>query len=341
MHGGISMEKELNDIKKDLIKKVYMIGPVRLAVYIPTNDYHAINYLCDEVPNDSNVTNYDYELVMYDLHSMNNIKYDDYIHFGDKTFRANRFKSGFYLTHHFGESVLKITRGKTHFIIGRNISKLLWSFYIKFYLCHYSTCNDLLHLKAAAVADKFNNVTIIIGKGSGGKSVLLNKLMTSGYRFLSNTHILISNGSVLGVNTAIRFRNDPYFSKYIANGMAKEHIEQGEYIISPNSIYDDIVSEGYLKNIVIANYGSGETGIFEVDQDYSTNIIRNFSYPLNTYAMKDDYLEMVNGSLSDFIELYSKDISKIMDVTESSKNIYCNFEIENSKDYDKLLQMLR
>lgn len=145
----------------------------------------------------------------------------------------------------------------------------------------------------------------------------------------------------MGVNTAIRFRNDSDFEKYIGNGMAKEHIKKGEYIISPNMIYNEIIPEGYLKNIVIVNYGAGEKGIFEVSSKYSANVIRNFSYPLHTYAMKDDYLEMADGNLSVYNEIYSEDLKKIADMTENSKNIYCNFEIDNIVDYQKFLQAIK
>ena len=63
---------------------------------------------------------------------------------------------------------------------------------------------------------------------------------------MSNTHSLITGNKVYGISTAIRFRNDPYFSSYITSGLAK-HIEQGEYIISPNLIYKNFSIEGNLK----------------------------------------------------------------------------------------------
>lgn len=331
------MEQELNRIKEGLIKKVYRLGPVYIAMYVPHKDYAALHYLCDEVEEG---TEGDYELVMCDLRDVPSIKGEDYVHFADQSFRADRFKSGFYLTHHYGERVWKITRGKIHIAIGENISKLFWSFYIKFFLSHYAVQHQSLHLKAAAVADRDNNISLIVGRGSGGKSVLLNKLITGGYRFMSNTHSLITGNKVYGISTAIRFRNDPYFSSYITSGLAKKHIEQGEYIISPNLIYKNFSIEGNLKNIIIANYGSGNAGIFEVAPSYSLSVLWNFSYPLHTYAMKDDYLEMAGGNLSDFNRIYCEDFRRVSDLANCKNTIYCNFNIDDEKQYNDLLRIM-
>ena len=109
---------------------------------------------------------------------------------GDHSFRGDRFRSGFYLTHHIRPSATLISRGSRHYIIGRRLDRIIWSWYTKYILTIHSLRQGWLHVKAAAFALDGKGV-LVIGRGSGGKTVLVTQMCTDGATFVSNTHVII------------------------------------------------------------------------------------------------------------------------------------------------------
>src|SRR6266702_6273393 len=103
----------------------------------------------------------------------------------DKTYRGGRFAAGYYLTDHFGAPAYLITQGTQLWIFAPHFGSILWPFVVKFLLTVYSIDQQMLHLKAAAVSVG-NSVTLLVGRGGTGKTVLLTRLcQEAGAQFIT------------------------------------------------------------------------------------------------------------------------------------------------------------
>src|SRR5579871_5918316 len=104
----------------------------------------------------------------------------------DGTYRAGRFAAGYYLTDHFGPPAYLLTRGKHLWIFAERFEPILWPYVVKWLLTDYALEHGLQQLKAAAV--QFDDtVTLLVGRGGSGKTVLLTQLCKqAGARFLAN-----------------------------------------------------------------------------------------------------------------------------------------------------------
>lgn len=328
----------LVNMRKQLYAKAFRLGPVEVKLYVPSLQYSALDYLCDKCDGSGSP---DFKLVMIDLDYIKNIRPDDFLELSDATFRSMTFSKGFYLNHQFGEKVIKITRETSHYIIGRNLAKVMWIYYVKYFLTRFAINKKLLHLKAAAVVDGNDKATLIVGKQSGGKTVLLNALIDRGFRFLSNTHILLDGDKVYGINSAVRMRDDGIFTRYIQSGNAKEHFEAGDFMVEPVRLYGHIAKHGYLANIVIANYGQPEKGVHLVEPEFGGLVIKNFAHPISAWGMKDDYLEIMNGSLFQYRDIFLQEMSCIDEICRKTNNVHANFDIKDRKQLDELIGILK
>lgn len=328
----------LENLKSRMYLKVFRLALLNVGLYVPNYHYNALNYLCEESDEKDKI---DFELVMLDLDELADIDFNDFVKLSDQTFRAKRFFKGFYLNHQFGEKAIKITRGNTHYIIGRNLEKIMWIYYVKYFLTHFAVNNEFLHLKAAAVVDEKNRTTLIIGKQSGGKTVLQNTLIKRGYRFLSNTHVLVQANKVYGVNSSIRVRNDEIFSKYIRSNIVKNHFEAGDYLVKPARLYKNVIKQSYLANVLITNYGSPEKGVKTVDSEFASQLVQSFSWAISAWSMKEDYLEIVNDSLTAYYQILSREAEFIRGFCAESNNIYSNIDVADEDGLDKLLLLLK
>jgi hypothetical protein len=219
----------------------------------------------------------------------------------DKTYRAKRFAAGYYITDHFGPPAYLVTRGTHYWIFGSDFEPIFWPYVVKFLLTLYSMQQEMLHLKAAGIAVDGAG-TVLVGRGGGGKTVLLTRLCQRGAQFLSNTHTLIDEQRMIAVPAAMRVRNDPLFAPMITARQLPTGLKAGEYLADPLADLDwRGVTVAPVRNVCLVDYrGPNRCDIREIDRDILFDYMEQFSLALNVYGLKEDILDHLGGDVTGF-----------------------------------------
>lgn len=210
----------------------------------------------------------------------------------DHNYRGDRMSSGYYLTDHFGDPAYMISQGTTHWIYAEDFEPILWPYAIKHLLTMYSLEHNLLHLKAAAVAHNGRGA-LLVGRGRSGKTVLLSRLCQSGFEFVSNTHVLIDDRTILGIPTTMRVRRDKFFTPLIERAGLSPSVKTGEYTVDP---FADLGWEGAgsasLDTILLLDFkGPCKKSIQQIERQVLFDYMEHFSLAINVYGLKEDIFE--------------------------------------------------
>ncbi|MDG6103690.1 FomB family phosphonate monophosphate kinase [Dactylosporangium aurantiacum] len=216
----------------------------------------------------------------------------------DRTLRAKRFRTGYYLSHVFGAPAYLVTRGRRRFVFGRRLERTVWPYFVKTILTAHAIDHGRLHLKAAGFTAG-GAATLLVGANAGGKTVFLEQACRAGARFLSNTHTLVlpgpGAGVAVGVPSAVRVRE--VAPELLASGRARRHIEAGDYIVDPAELFGgDPVASAPVRNVVIANYRPGAPFAFDrIGAADAEAFCEQFASALTMYGLKDDVLAHGGG----------------------------------------------
>ncbi|MFF7879078.1 hypothetical protein ACFZDM_33195 [Streptomyces californicus] len=88
----------------------------------------------------------------------------------DRTLRANRFRSGYYLNHIFGEPAYLITKGRRSYVFGRRLERTIWPYFVKRVLTDFAVDQKYLHLKAAGFTLDDGSATHLVGPNAGSSA---------------------------------------------------------------------------------------------------------------------------------------------------------------------------
>jgi hypothetical protein len=259
----------------------------------------------------------------------------------DKTYRAGRFARGYYITDHFGAAAHLLQRGRHYWIFARDFEPIVWPYLAKALLTFYSMERQLLHLKAAAVAVAGNG-TLLVARGGGGKTVLMTHLCRRGAQFLSNTHSLIREESVIPIPTAMRVRNDELFGPIIAARGLRGGIKAGEYMANP--VTDMGWTSGAavsLKNICLVDYrGSGTHIVHEMGRDVLFDYMEQFALALNVYGLKEDVLDHLAGDVAQFSRHLEQMREQLRAAVDRSRCYYISCAADNARGLDAVYELL-
>ena len=204
----------------------------------------------------ANPPSHDFEIVCVDPDLEGGISLDTALPWADKSYRAERFGEGFYLHHYFGAPSALINRRGRFYVVGGNLDRILWAYFVKQLLTVHSIRSGSTHLKAACF-ELNGNGTLLIGRNGAGKTVFMTQLCLAGASFVSNTHVLVDRDLVVhAVPSSLRVRNDPCFADIIRENAVEEHFVQGEFILEPSSIFGSSQPTSKLKNICIVDYNA-------------------------------------------------------------------------------------
>jgi hypothetical protein len=78
-----------------------------------------------------------------------------------------------------------------------------------------------------------------------------------------------------------------------------------------------------------------------VEPEFGGLVIKNFAHPISAWGMKDDYLEIMNGSLFQYRNVFLREMSYIDEICRKTNNIHANFDIKDEKQLDKLIGILK
>lgn len=316
------------------------LGPIKIKLHVPRENFPALAYFCD----DQCFSSPDYELTVIEHESeLPEIKHA-MMSGSTPDFRSRKFQKGQYLLHHRGAPLLKISAnsGKSILISGATASTAVWSYFLKYFASHYCLSHPFVHLKASAICDRHNNVSLLIGRSGGGKSVLMHQLMARGFLFLSNTHTLLRQGCAYGMLTAIRVRSGTVFDEHLQTSRAAAHEETGEFLIRPQDIFgnDSIVKSGKVTNIIFADYGGPAYGIHPMEDSICLDLLRNFSLAMNVYGLKEDTLEWLSHDIQAFSYLCQQENSALSQICGNSKSYSVNIDANDGAKMDELANIL-
>jgi hypothetical protein len=260
----------------------------------------------------------------------------------DKTYRGGRFAAGYYLTDHFGPPAYLVTTGTDLWIFAPRFDAILWPFVVKLLLTTYSIDRRILHLKAAAVSFG-NDVTLLVGRGGTGKTVLLTRLCQSGgAQFLANTHVLVAGETVMPVSSAMRVRNDSLFGPLIAARALPPAFKVGEFLVDPlNDLGWEIGSASRIRNICLLNYqGPAQRVIRSLEKNILFDYVENFSLALNIYGLREDMFDYLGADANRFSSEWSDMKSSLRDLVDRCNGYYISCDVTESRNLDAVRELL-
>jgi hypothetical protein len=282
----------------------------------------------------------DYEVHCIDL-DRDPVRLDDIIGRTDATLRAKRFRAGYYLVHYFGEPAHLITVGRTFHVFGRALQRTVWPYFVKYILSIHAADNQLSHLKAAGFAYG-GGATLLVGGNGSGKTVFLTQACLHGGRFITNTHALLRDGVVYAVPTSIRIRRDPIFQPLIAGRDLVPHMEEGDYLTSPQSLFGDASQDSApVRNLVIADFNArAAAGLEEIPPADAVAFTSQFGSALTVYGLKDDMLEHHGRDFHRFTAMVGDDDRRLNELAHSVRCYRANVDMTDEGQRDAVLKTL-
>lgn len=285
-----------------------------------------------------------YEIDLVDLDDVPTLDVSDVLPLVDDTFRSERLRAGYYLTHYFGEPAYLISADNRYLVLGRRLERILWPYLVKYLLTRFSIEQGSLHLKAAAFA--FDGMaTLLVGRGGGGKSVFLTQACVAGGAFLSNTHVLLSGSQVMGVPTAMRVRDDDCFRPLIHSLDLPRHIVKGEFSLDPVDAFPGrILNSGRLRNLVVVDHQRGADRrlrrLRRLTPDDTYLYAEAFALPIPTYGIKDDVLAYVGGDLDRFVAVYRTMKEQLRQVVDECNCFHTSCDMLDPDERDRVLEVI-
>ncbi|MFD8589707.1 FomB family phosphonate monophosphate kinase [Streptomyces sp. NPDC059637] len=271
-----------------------------LTVRISSNleDFDAYAYFSREAPAG---TAPDHEIVCVDL---DRDPYDAEVlrALSDRTLRAKRFRSGYYLNHIFGDPAYLVTEGRRSYVFGRRLERTVWPYFVKRILTDFAVDRGYLHLKAGGFTFEDGSATLLVGPNAGGKTVFLTQACLDGARFLTNTHVLVRDGEAHAVPSAVRVRRSPQFEELIDRRVLTPHLESGDFVAAPELLFPGPPRDhGRVRNIVITDFAPERPQGFErITAEQAGLFLGLFADAVVNYGLKDDLLAHHGGDFDAF-----------------------------------------
>ncbi|MBQ0825160.1 FomB family phosphonate monophosphate kinase [Streptomyces tagetis] len=260
----------------------------------------------------------------------------------DRTFRAKRFRTGFYLVHFFGAPAYLITRGRRFHVFGHRLEKTVWPYFVKYILTMHAVDHGMLHLKSAGFAHDDGSATLLVGRQGGGKTVFLAQACLAGADFLANTHVLVDDGVAHGVHTAMRIRADACFGDLIKAHDLTPHIESGDHVVSPHDLFEGRTTpRAPVRNIVLADFDpSRPRGLEETTPQAMTAFLTQFSSALTMYGLKDDLYDHCGKDLETYTRAHEAMARRLSRLVHGARLFRANVDMLDARTRDDTLARL-
>lgn len=247
----------------------------------------------------------------------------------DRSFRGDRFRSGFYLTYYFGEPAYLISAGSRFVVLGRHLERTVWPYFVKHILTVFAADQDLLHLKAAGFADAAGAATLLFGRGGAGKTVFLAAACAEGASFLANTHVLLRGALVHGVPAAMRVRPDACFAPLIRQaGFAQQHLSANEFRVDPVTLFGSHADRATVRNLCVVDHRPDRPfRISRLDTARTSDFLEQFAFPVSAYGLKDDLLAHCGGDLDRYCEVYARMKAHLLALVDGAACWHVNMDM--------------
>lgn len=301
------------------------LGVLTLRISSNLEHFDAYAYFSREAPAGAEA---DYEIHCVDL-DRDPYDTDDLLARSDRTLRAKRFRSGYYLSHIFGDPAYLITEGRRSYVFGRRLERTVWPYFVKRILTEFAVDRGYLHLKAGGFAFDDGSATLLVGPNAGGKTVFLTQACLDGARFLTNTHVLVHDGEAYAVPSAVRVRRAPQFEEMIERHGLTPHLESGDFVAAPELLFPGTPADrGRVRNIVITDFNpSGNRGFERVSAEQAGLFLGQFAHAVVNYGLKDDLLAHYGGDLVAFTDALAAQRDRLTALVEGARCYRANVDM--------------
>ncbi|MGQ4516188.1 FomB family phosphonate monophosphate kinase [Streptomyces sp. DW26H14] len=314
-----------------------------LKVRISTNleDFDAYSYFSRFASEPAGSPQPDYEIHCVDL-DRDEFAVRDLLARADRTLRAKRFRSGYYLNHIFGDPAHLITDGHRSYVFGRRLERTVWPYFIKRILTDFAVDHGYLHLKAGGFAFDDGGATLLIGPNGGGKTVFLTQACLAGARFLTNTHVLVRAGEAFAVPSAVRVRRAPHLAELIDRHQLTPHLESGDYVADPELLFTGApVDAGRVRNIVITDHNpDGHRGFDRITSEQAALFMDQFAFAVTNYGLKDDLLAHYGGDFEKFTGALGTMKRQLTELVDGARCFRANVDMLDGARRDEVLAAL-
>lgn len=224
---------------------------------------------------------------------------------------------GYYNGHHFGAPVLLSTSGNHITVVGGMLEKVIWPYLIKWVLTSYAVRENYSHIKSAALADGQGSISLIMGRGGGGKTVFLTEACARGNRFMTNTHTLLRDNVAHAVPSAIRIRRTDQ-TRALETASEDHHIDKDGFLVAPSVAFaGPPVSQGPVAQILLINHtGKHRTKVTTVGTETATAFLEQFGLAISTYTLRHDLLGAVSHDLEKYARVYMAQKQRLVKLIE-------------------------
>lgn len=245
------------------------------------------------------------------------------------TYREKQMnEKGFYIGHFFGSrTAFKILGENEIHICTEDYNRILWSYVVKVILTVKCLDKGYLHLKAASVvyADK---TILVAGRGGSGKTELIKYMSECGAKVITNTHLIVDNGSAMGIKTNIRLRD-----------------EAGQdYYVSPDQCFCNTLYDKNKKKIdyVIWNQfdKNGGDDIALADRNIMCSLMKQFSEAIANWELHEDVFDWYQQDPIVIGEKLIENEKRLKSLIENTENYFFHVDVFSDKGKNKVREFL-
>jgi hypothetical protein len=256
----------------------------------------------------------------------------------DTTARARNLASGYYVTDHFGPPVRISSSNNRIVLVGEHLEGLVWPYVVKYLLLrHTATTGGGLFLKAAALAAG-DAATLIVGRGGAGKSVLVTGLCRTGATFITNSHVVLTDGAVQGVASTMRMRPGPWLDQAASTAA----LDPRERLVDPYEAFPQHAGAAVpLRAVWIADFRTpDEHDVRQLPPDEAVGIVEQFAFGLNVYRLEEDLLDLCGGDYRAFSTQYGRMRAQLHAAVNNCPTYRVRSDVQLTANRDRLLQLL-
>lgn len=256
----------------------------------------------------------------------------------DQTTRARGFLKGYYVTDHAGPPVRLVTSGRRMFLFGPRLERIVWSYAVKWLLAQHAATQGGLFLKAAAVAVEGEGV-LIVGRGGGGKTVMVSELCRQGARFITNSHAVVTGTTVQGVASSMRMRPGPWVDRLGVRSVPA--LEPAEVVVDPADVFGPLSCEPVqLRHIAVVDYrGPQEHDVRPLPAPMAVSILEQFGLGLNVYRLEEDLLDSLDGDYEAFASRHAAMQSMLQTMVDACRCHHIVTDVTEPSHRAALLQL--
>lgn len=316
---------------------VVELGPLRIRIVSDTPSFPAMCYFGSDALVAGERSAVDFELICLSDSSL----VDRFSSFTgpDETARSRSFRTGYYVTDHFGPAIDVMTRGNRIIVVGPRLENIVWPYFVKYFLLRHTVETGGVFLKAGAVA-LAGSASLVVGRGGAGKTVFVSTLCRYGASFVTNSHAVVRDGAVYPMATSMRIRPGPWLEFSTATGAAA--LNPDEVVIDPRDVFPQhCAAPVTVRNICVIDYRSGQSPTADpVGPDESYDILEQFALGLNVYRLEEDLLDHLDGQYGGFAATYRTMKEQLAELAKTCRTFRISMDVTQPRNRAALFELL-